>query len=584
MNTELQKQAEEAGSLMPEINLGRHKVKVDMRINQMEEQQYVLRLWSKDVTLWGEPKGSMEIVNSLGWLNVIDKMITALPMLWKFESETKSAGFSHLVLLGMGGSSLSTFVFEQMVKPEDTGMPVIVIDSTDPETILSLTKDINLEETLFILASKSGNTAEPQALFEFFYDKLYKIKGDNAGKNFIAITDPGTILEKQSAEKGFRQTFLNYNDIGGRYSALSFFGMVPAILMGVNVAEMLERALSMVHACSAGVPVRQNPGVYLGGIIGELARQEKDKLTFILPDNLRYFGLWLEQLIAESTGKGGTGILPVFANVESPIKHYGKDRVFVLINQADAFDQVWNEKIIELKNSGFPVIKIELEDMLSIGQEFFRWEVATSIAGAILGVNPFDQPNVQESKEVTASILNNLEKGDKTNEIKPLFMEKGMKFYGKPGSSPHAENLIDLLLSQTKEGDFISLLSYIPENEKSTAGMESLRVIFEEGLHLATTYGFGPRYLHSTGQLHKGGMNNGYYILLTGGNSTEMKIPGKNYTFQELKHAQAAGDFETLINHQRKVIKIDLGENYNEKLELLQGIVKEALSLQLKFV
>jgi transaldolase / glucose-6-phosphate isomerase len=584
MNTELQQHAGTTGRLMPDFHLGRYKTKVDMRINQMEDQQFVLRLWSKDASLWGAMKGDKEIANSLGWLTVIDKMITSLPMLWRFEAEIKKTGFNHLVILGMGGSSLSTNVYNQMVKPEDRFLTPIIIDTTDPETILRLTKDIVLEETLFIVASKSGTTVEPLALFEYFYNNIHNVKGAEAGSHFIAITDPGTLLEKKATDLAFRHTFLNFNDIGGRYSALSFFGIVPALLMGVNIGEMLEKTLNMVHACAAGVPVMQNPGVLLGGVMGELATQEKDKLTFFLPENLMPFGWWLEQLIAESTGKNETGILPSFADINSSVKHLGKDRIFVFINEANCFNQVWNQKMNDLQKEGFPVIKIELEDKMSIGQEFFRWEVATAISGAILGVNPFDQPNVQESKKVTETILNNLESGLKSGEIQPLFTDKGMKFYGKPSSLPHAENFIDNLLSHSKEGDYIALLAYLPENEENLQSMEQLRKTFEQGLHLTTTYSFGPRYLHSTGQLHKGGKNNGHFILISGGEKLDLKIPGKNYNFQKLKYAQASGDYETLVNHHRKVIRIELGENVNEKLNMLQTVVKDALSLQLKFV
>ncbi|MBA3901586.1 MAG: glucose-6-phosphate isomerase [Bacteroidetes bacterium] len=421
-------------------------------------------------------------------------------------------------------------------------------------------------------------------MFEYFYHELELLTGDDAGANFIAITDPGTFLEKQAVEKGFRQVFLNFADIGGRYSALSYFGIVPAILMGVNVGELLERTLVMMQACSAGVPVRQNPGVYLGGIIGELARQEKNKLTFFLPDNLKPFGKWLEQLIAESTGKRETGILPVMGDFYASNNHYGKDRVFVFINQAENFNEAWNTKIKEMEDAGFPVVKIELEDMLSLGQEFFRWEIATATAGAILGINPFDQPNVQENKEITAAMLANLEQGNRSGEIMPLFNDKGMKFYGRPGGYPIAENFIDHLFSQAIEGDYVSIQAFIPENEHTTTYLEQLKKKLEEGLHLATTYGFGPRYLHSTGQLHKGGANNGYFILITGGNKNDIEIPGRKYTFGKLKKAQAAGDYEALINHNRKVIRIELGEKVNEGLSTLKNAVNEALTLQLKFV
>ncbi|MDQ3192938.1 MAG: glucose-6-phosphate isomerase [Bacteroidota bacterium] len=569
---------------MPKFKLGKFQDKIDLRLKQMEEMQFVLRLWSKDASLWSENKVNKEISNSLGWLNVVEKMIAALPMLWKFEYEIKTSGFKHVVVLGMGGSSLSSSVFKKLVDPGSQGLPLTVIDTTDPDTILEAEKLLPLGNTLFILASKSGNTVEPLALFEYFYEKIKAIKGESAGENFVAITDSGTPLVSLASKYNFKHVFLNFSDVGGRYSIFTYFGIVPAILMGVNVGDLLERTLLMVHDCSAGVPIRKNSGVVLGAVIGELAKLGKNKLTFFVPDSVSVVKMWLEQLIAESTGKKGTGIIPVTGDINSGNTFYSNDRTFVFINYSGSFKQDWIEKINSLEQEGHPVIIIELDDILDFGKEFFRWQIATAISGAILEINPFDQPNVQENKANTEKILQNIESKGKVKEDKPLFNDRGLRYMGTTNGSITGEAFLDDFFSLGKAGDFISIQAYLPESPKVTNELEKLRKYLEENLHLATTYGFGPRYLHSTGQLHKGGINNGLFIILTGGNSTDVEIPGKPYTFGMLKNAQANGDFKALQEHNRRVIKIDIGEDLLKGINCLKETIKTSLALQLKFV
>ncbi|HET6244323.1 MAG: hypothetical protein H0V01_05875 [Bacteroidetes bacterium] len=577
-------QTSELERYMPKFKLGKYQKKIDMRLSQIEEQQYVLRLWSKDASLWGENKGEKTITQSLGWLNIVEKTIAALPMLLKFESDIHSSGFKHIVILGMGGSSLSSFVYKKIIQKENQGIPFTVLDTTDPEIILETEKLIPLENTLFILASKSGTTVEPQALFEYFYDKLKQIKGESAGENFVAITDPGTMLVKQAKELNFRQIFLNYSDIGGRYSIFTYFGIIPAILMGVNVGELLERTLLMVHECSAGVPLRKNPGAVLGGVLAELVKQGRNKLTFFMPEEISPMKMWFEQLIAESTGKKGVGILPVSGDITSGNTFYGNDRIFVFINYAGVFDQEWSDKINSLEEEGHPVIIIELDDIHDFGMEFFRWQFATAISGAILNINPFDQPNVQQNKENTEKILKTIESKGLLKEDKPLFIDKGLRFSGTTNGSVTAEAFLDDFFSLAVTGDYIGIQAYIPETIKTTSEIEKLRKFLEENLHLASTSGFGPRYLHSTGQFHKGGPNNGLFILLTGGNSVDIDVPGKPYTFGMLKNSQAIGDFKALQDHKRRVIKIDLGEDVSKGLYNLRETIKTSLTLQVKFV
>jgi transaldolase / glucose-6-phosphate isomerase len=585
MNLNLQEQSTE-NSIMPVFHLGRIQGKTEIRLKSMEDQDYILRFWSKDPTLWGLPKESKDISNSMGWLNVVEKMITAIPGLLKFESDIRSAGFKNIVLLGMGGSSLSALVYNNCVNAfENNGINFYVLDSTDPLSIAAIESKINLDQTLFIFASKSGSTAEPQALFEYFFEKIKKLKGQEAGKNFVAITDPSTSLLQLAADLGFRHIFLNNEDIGGRYSALSYFGMVPAALMGINIGEMLQRTLQIVHACSAGVPLSKNPGFLLGGVIGEMVRNNKNKLTFFLPENLKTYGLWLEQLIAESTGKRENGIVPVFGNTTLNHASYDHDRVFVFLDYSDNIDQKTCMKAKSLSEDGHPVIFIQMDDQLDIGKQFFLWEIATAVACATLDVNPFDQPDVQITKEKTGKILKNISNDKNGKTEKAILTANGLQFFSENlKSTERAELVLEEFFSQGQAFDYVTFLAYFNENEKHTEQLELIKNTVEEGFRFATTYGYGPRYLHSTGQLHKGGSNKGLFIQLVCEYNQNVEIPGRNYGFSELIHAQAEGDFQALIDQKRRVLKINLGTNVSKGLFELNALIKDALLVQIKFV
>jgi transaldolase / glucose-6-phosphate isomerase len=585
MNLNLQDQSIE-NSAMPVFHLGRLQGKIELKLNMMEQQQHVLRFWSKDPSLWGLAKDNKEIADSMGWLNVVEKMITALPGLWKFESDVHAAGFKHAVLLGMGGSSLSAYVFKSCIGPsENAGIDLLVLDTTDPVTISEVEQKIDLEKTLFIIASKSGSTAEPQALFEYFFDKMKDLKGDDAGRNFVAITDPGTSLFKQAAELEFKHIFLNYEDIGGRYSALSYFGLVPAVLMGINIGELLERTLQMVHECSAGVPVRQNPGFLLGGVIGELAKNERNKLTFFLSSPLKEFGFWLEQLIAESTGKKGTGILPVMGDINFNPAYYDNDRVFVFLDFKSNLNKEMCLKAQALSELGHPVIFVQMDDQLDIGKQFYLWEITTAVAGAVMGINPFDQPDVKLTKDNTTRILNNISAGKEINSEKPVLAANGLQFYyNKLKEAERPEVLLEDFFAQGVPSDYVAFLAYINENNEHTKQLEELKQTVEQGFRLATTFGYGPRYLHSTGQLHKGGANKGLFIQLLCDYETDLKIPERKYGFSRLIHTQAEGDFQALIDQKRRVLKINLGTDVSKGLTELNNLIKEALSVQIKFV
>jgi transaldolase/glucose-6-phosphate isomerase len=377
-----------------EIHLSQYKDQVENRMSELESVDFGKRLWRKDAGLWKkDPESQKMICRSLGWLHVADKMADQVPHLEEFAQQASSAGFRHVVHMGMGGSSMAPLVFQQSLATVKKGLSLSVLDTTDPATILQIEREIALHETLFIVATKSGTTAEPLAFGDYFYDKLKSLKGDRAGENFVAITDPGSPLVDLAQKRNFWHTFLNYEDIGGRYSALSYFGMVPAALMGIDVGELTERALRMEHACSSAIAVSENPGLALGTVIGELAARGLDKLSFLIPEPLSSLGMWLEQLLAESTGKEGKGILPVAGELPGAPSSYGNDRTFVYINLKGHEDKFLEEKISALRASGRPVITIRLKNLLDLGQEFLRWEIATATAGSVLGINPFDQPN-----------------------------------------------------------------------------------------------------------------------------------------------------------------------------------------------
>lgn len=553
-----------------QARLGEYQEAVDKRLKGLGTSGFVDRLWRKDASLWTSDPMSQEIVgNGLGWLHVAEKMVEAVPILEQFASDVRAAGFKHVVHMGMGGSSLAPLAFQRSFDVGDTGLPLTVLDTTDPGTIRDIEDQLPLADTLFIVASKSGTTTEPIAFGDYFYDRLYGIKKDRAGENFAVITDPGTPLVSLAEKRNYRKIFLNFKDIGGRYSALSYFGMVPAALMGVDIGEILERALRMAHACASSVPVEKNPGVRLGAMVGELARQGRDKLTFITTPQLGTFGMWLEQLLAESTGKEGKGILPVAGESLGDPSVYGKDRVFAYIalggKQSDSVETAMNA----IASAGHPVITIRLRDELDLGQEFLRWQIATATAGAVIGINAFDQPNVQESKDNTNRLLKEVEDRGRLREEEPIVTETPLRIYGE-GTARDAASLLSKFLDEAHEGDYVALQAYLNEQPESYKILDSMRLQIRDRRKIATTLGYGPRFLHSTGQYHKGGPNTGLFIQLTAEDSIDLPITDRRYSFGILKQAQMMGDFEALRKHERRVIRIDLGPNVLKGLTALQ--------------
>lgn len=551
-------------------HLEQHQEIFHSALKKLETENLTSRLWDKDPTLWKtEPEHQAVIRERLGWLTVVHSMKKEADAIHKFALEVKGEGFKHAVLLGMGGSSLCPEVFK-ITFGKIEGFPELhVLDSTDPAVILDIENKIEPKKTLWIISSKSGGTTETDSLFHYFYNKISR------ERQFIAITDPGTSLEKLALAKKFRHIFRNPPDIGGRYSALSYFGLVPAALMGLDIRKLLDSASAMVNRSLPSVPLAKNPGAVLGIYLGEFYKQGRDKVTFIVDPPVHSFGMWLEQLLAESTGKDGKGLVPVEGEALGPPEAYGNDRVFIhfaLNSQGLKTDPASTEKKLKaLETAGHPVIRMALEGPYDLGGEFFRWEAATAVAGSILGIDPFDQPNVQESKDNTKALLEIFKKEGKLPGEAPIAEQGSLQLYA-PASQVNAEalttgELLSGFLEKARAGDYLALMAYIQPTNSSQNLLNAIRLELRDTLRLATTLGYGPRFLHSTGQLHKGGANNGLFIQFTATDEQDLKIPGEAYGFSVLKQAQALGDYRSLQNHGRRLIRIHLGETIETGLQ-----------------
>ena len=534
-------------------------------LDVLERNDFSRRLWAKDASLWkAEPEHQALIANRLGWLTTAETMLERVDELTAFADEIKQAGFKQVVLLGMGGSSLAPEVYREVLGVAPDFPDLIVLDSTDPATIRSVGRKIDLGRTLFLVSSKSGTTTETLSLFQFFAAKARAVKGERAGENFIAITDPGTPLDKLAREAGFRRVFPGPADVGGRFSALTTFGLVPAALIGVDVQALLEGAIRMARACGPEVKVAENPGCLLGVALGELWKAGHDKLSFVTSPSLASFGYWAEQLIAESTGKEGKGILPVEGESLAHARSYGNDRAFVhlRLEGEDAQDR----RIAALGAAGFPVIHVEVKQKIDLGQEFFRWEFATAVAGALLGIDPFDQPDVALNKDITQHLLAEFVAKGKLPERGALAKK-----------SEWADSLAGLL-KRVKPGNYVAIQAYIEKSAGAQRALRSIRKELRDALGVAVTVGYGPRFLHSTGQLHKGGANNGAFIQITADATQDLAIPGEPYTFGTLIRAQAVGDLQALKSRKRRAIRIHLGDDVRGGLRQLQVVVHTAIA------
>jgi transaldolase/glucose-6-phosphate isomerase len=458
-----------------------------------------------------------------------------------------------VMVCGMGGSSLCPEVLARTFGPQPGFPELLVLDSTDPDVIESYSKRIDIERCLFVIASKSGSTTEPNAFYKFWYDQISK-RSENPGDNFIAITDPGSPLVKTASELKFKRTFLNQPDIGGRYSALSYFGMVPAALMGLDLHKLLTRAKQAAQACSAS---ENNAALTLGTSMGEFANAGRDKLTLVIDPALETLGLWIEQLVAESTGKEDKGILPVNGESLGGPEVYGIDRFFVSISLGTP-SQNTKARLDALSAVGHPVVYRELADTYDLGAEFFVWEFATACAGWRMGINPFDQPNVQEAKDATRELLETFERRGHLDQRTEVASDNLLTIYGEKTEGSVAE-VLQAHLASLKPGDYIAFLNFIEETPETDQKFQELRTQLRAATRCAVTIGFGPRFLHSTGQLHKGGSNTGVFFQIIANDETDFAVPGEPYTFSILKQAQALGDFRALLKRGRRVIGIDLG-------------------------
>jgi len=510
----------------------------------IEPAELARRIWAKDPAVWIKDEirleGSAthkEIVDRLGWLRVASAMQARSADLASFAREVKSAGFNRVVLLGMGGSSLAPLVFRRICG-SSSGLELEVADTTDPAAISSIEKGGDIARTLFIVSSKSGGTIEVDSLYRYFYGAT----GGN-GAQFIAITDPGTKLEKMARENSFRRTFINPPDIGGRFSALSLFGLVPAALIGIDVTALLERAVRMMRDCDLSAPGR-NPGLQLGLAMARAWEEGRDKLTLVADDQLEPLGLWVEQLVAESTGKNGRGIVPVALEPVGDPASYSPDRLFVSVAMKD--DATMEAKLSALEGAGHPVVRLRLNDALDLGAEFFRWEFATAVAGAVMEINPFDQPNVQEAKIKTQEALAELASSGKLPD---------------PPSGDSAVAVREALATLAPGKDYISLLAFLPYDAGIEKALGGLQASLRDRFRVPVTRGFGPRYLHSTGQLHKGGANNGVFFLMACGQAKDLDIPGVPFSFAQLERAQALGDRASLEGKGRRVVWIGLPDS-----------------------
>jgi transaldolase/glucose-6-phosphate isomerase len=537
------------------------------------------RLWRGDASLW---TGTDE-ANWLGWLRITEEQLSNIEHLKSIAEEVKSAGFAHALVLGMGGSSLCPEVM-RMTFGRVAGHPELhVLDSTDPAQIRTIEKRIDLAKTLFIVSSKSGGTLEPNIFKQYFFERAGR-----DGSRFIAITDPGSKMQQVAESDRFRHIFFGVPTIGGRYSALSDFGMVPAAIMGVDVQRFLEATQEMVRACGPEVPVEENPGIVLGTILGVLAKQGRDKVTIIASPGIYDLGAWLEQLLAESTGKDGKGLIPVDREKPGAPEIYGADRLFVYLRLETAADEAQDEAIDELERAGQPVVRIAVPDTYSLGKEFFRWEIATAVAGSIIGINPFDQPDVEVSKIATKQLTLEYEQTGKLPPETPIFDGDGIKLYAdeknrgtlKREASERGESLTGYLkahLNRLRAGDYFAVLAYIEMNDAHETDLQVIRHAVRDSKRVATCLGFGPRFLHSTGQAYKGGPNSGVFLQLTCDDAIDLPVPGQKYTFGVVKAAQARGDFQVLAERGRRALRVHLGADVNAGLAQLSPVIKKAL-------
>jgi transaldolase/glucose-6-phosphate isomerase len=560
-----------------DVAIGIHSSDVQATIKELDSQHFNSRLWDHDGTIWKDNLSIVgKIVDRLGWLDVLHTIDRE--RLKALQRSVRGANFDAVVLLGMGGSSLAPEVLSKTFGAQSGFPRLIMLDSTDPTQIRMAENSIDPKGSLFIVSSKSGGTIETSTLYKYFFEKT----GHN-GAQFIAITDPGTSLEALGRENGFRDVFLNPEDIGGRYSALSYFGMVPAALIGLDLDQLWANAERMFKACGPKIAGKDHPGVTLGAMLGTLGLKGQDKVTIHCSPSVATFGNWIEQLIAESTGKEGHGLLPVVGATVGKPHDYSTDRVFVYLRVDGDQNEELDAALMELQKAGHPLITLHLPDRDALGGEFFRWEYATAVAGKLLNINPFDEPNVTESKQNTARLLDYYKQHSSLPQATPIINENGTSLYADDRMARTLRDLCQqhqldsgsmtgLLAAQvnaTSAGDYFALLAYVPMTEGHNEMLEEVRRRLRHTTRRAVTLGYGPRFQHSTGQLHKGGANNGIFIQITCDDPEDVLIPGERYSFGVLKAAQAAGDLEALQSKGRRALRLHVGKDFEGGLQTL---------------
>jgi transaldolase/glucose-6-phosphate isomerase len=557
---------------------------VEATLARWTEDGSVRRLWARDASLWtGSGEGDW-----LGWLGATADHASHGERLARFAAKVEKAGYSHILLLGMGGSSLCPDVLRSTFGKLDGFPELHVVDSTDPAQVAAKAARVDLANTLFIVSSKSGSTLEPNIFKQYFFHLVRNLLGeDEAGSRFVAITDPGSKLHEVARKDGFHQIFFGLPSIGGRYSALSDFGMVPAAAMGIDAAKFLDRADEMAVACSACVPAEENPGAVLGVVLGEAGLAGRDKVTLITSPEIATLGAWLEQLLAESTGKSGRGLIPVDGEQPGKPEVYGEDRLFVYLRLDTAPDAQQDDAVAALEEAGHPVVRIPIADIYDLGREFFRWEIATAVAGSVLGLNPFDQPDVEASKLATKALTTQYEDDGSLPADEPFLVGDEIELFADPENveelhssvrrNPSGEDLLGAHLGRLGAGDYFGVLAYVEMSRENESVLQALRDSVRNKLGVATVLGFGPRFLHSTGQAYKGGPNTGVFLQVTCDDTEDIPVPGQEYTFGLVKTAQARGDFEVLAERGRRALRVHVNGDVTEGLKKLEEYVRQAL-------
>lgn len=551
---------------------GKYTDTVNSSLARFQEDRIIDRLWDHDHTVWKNDPA--QIANRLGWLKSPVNMRAAVERIGTMVQNVRDEGYINALLLGMGGSSLAPDLLSKIFGAREGFLGLRVLDSTDPAAVRAYAENLDPVRTLYIVSTKSGTTTETLSFFRYYYSLTAKAAGPgSAGDHFIAITDPGSSLQTIASDLGFRDIYLNDPDIGGRYSALSFFGLVPAALLGIDIGLLLERAATMARGSeSSNSPVQDNTGAVLGVLMGTLHNLGVNKLTLITSPSIFALGTWLEQLLAESTGKEGRGILPVEGEVPGPPSVYGPDRLFAYLRMRD--DTTYDRQVLSLEKAGHPVVRITLDDYYDVGAEFFRWELATSVAGHIMGINPFDQPNVESAKAQAREMLVQYRKEGHLPVLASIFTESGVDVITDLDAGDLVQ-VIERFLAFTKPGSYVAIQAYINPTSEAAAALGDLRHRIRDRLKVATTVGFGPRFLHSTGQLHKGDGGNGLFIQITSEDLEDLPIPDdpekgdSSITFGVLKAAQALGDRQALLDAGRRVIRFHMKGDVVEGIGLL---------------